>query len=292
MDRPATRQDTPPPRISIVIVNYNSLIFLKELLASIEVYPPRAPYEIIVVDNASTDETAQWCVEAPLELRLIVNPHNCGFAAAANIGAEMARGDLLLFCNPDLRWLSPVADQLAECIREHRRCAAATARLTFPDRSFQPSCRRFPTFANIWFSRGSPLARIMSPPGTSFVYTLPEYEQPTRVDAASATCLMVSRTAFQELGGFDERFFMFAEDTDLCRRLAIRGKEIWFVPAATAIHHWGGSSIDRRTVSRHHLRSLKKYFQKHYPRAIIRNMLLSAALSLLELATPWGKDRA
>lgn len=291
MDRPAVRKIPLPPRISIVIVNYNSLSYLKELLASIEVYPPRDPYEIIVVDNGSTDETAQWCLYAPLDLRLVINHENRGFAAAANFGANMARGDLLLFCNPDVRWLSPVADRLADFIDEHRDCKAAAARMIFPDRSFQPTCRRFPTFANIWFSRGSPISRFLRPSGTAFEYTLPDYDRPTRVEAASATCLMTPKAVFEDIGGFDERFFMFAEDTDLCRRLADSGHETWFVPAATAIHHWGGSSGDLRAVSRYHTQSIKKYFRKHYPRALIRNMMLSAFLFLLEITTRSGRGR-
>lgn len=278
MDESPPKKDSSPPRISIIIVTYNSLPHLQGLLASIGVYPPQDSHEIIVVDNASTDQTAQWCLYAPLDIRLVINDENRGFAAAANAGAEMAKGELLLFCNPDLRWTSPVADRLAEFLKKHPSCGAAAARMTFPDRSFQPTCRNFPTFVNIWFSRGSLLPRFLNPPGKAFQYTLGDYDRPARVDAAAATCLMVPRSIFDRRGGFDERFFMFVEDTDFCGRLADAGYETWFVPAATAIHFWGGSSSDRRAVSRYHAQSIKEYFKKHYPRARLRNLALSILL--------------
>jgi len=279
------------PRVSIIIVTYNSLPQLKELLASIEVYPPRGGFETIVVDNASADDTAQWCLYAPLDLRLVINHENRGFAAAANFGANMARGEFLLFCNPDLRWLSPVADHLADFMIGTPDCQAATARLVSPDRSFQPNCRRFPTHTNILFSRGSPLHRIFLSPRGVFEYTLPDYPGPTRVDAASATCLLIPRIIFEQVKGFDERFFMFAEDTDLCRRLADLGGQTWFVPSAAAIHHWGGSSHDLHAVSGYHISSIKKYFLKHYPRARIRNYLLLILLSILGLFAFRRKDK-
>lgn len=291
MERSAPDRVSPAPRISIIVVTYNSLTYLKELLASIGVYPPQDHYEIIVVDNASADETAQWCLYAPLEMRLVLNHENRGFAAAANFGAQLARGELLLFCNPDVRWLSPVADRLADFMDTTPACGAAAARLVYPDRSFQPSCRRFPTFTNIWFSRGSPLSRICRVAGRRFEYTLPDYDQPTPVDSASGTCLLVRKATFDKLGGFDERFFMFAEDTDLCRRLANEGSQTWFIPTATAIHHWGGSSHDLRTVSGHHIRSISRYFQKHYPRALIRNFLLRVSLAMLGMTRRRQKGR-
>jgi GT2 family glycosyltransferase len=266
------------PRISIIVVSYNSMEYLPALFASIGVYPPEDPYEIIVVDNASSDDTARWCLYAPLDLRLIVNHENRGFAAAANAGARLAKGEYLLFCNPDVRWTSPVADYLAEYLTANPACGAAAARMTFPDGRFQSTCRNFPTFSNIWFSRGSVLSRLFKPSGRQLQYTLPDYDQPTRVDAASATCLMTLRAVFNRLGGFDERYFMFVEDTDLCRRLAATGYKTWFIPQATAIHHWGGSSSDRQTVARYHAESIIKYFKKHRPEARLRNMILSLLL--------------
>jgi len=281
MDESAQKSDSSPPRISIIVVTYNSLSYLQGLCASIGVYPPEGDYEIIVVDNASADQTANWCLYAPLDIRLVVNQENRGFAAAANQGAKMARGELLLFCNPDLRWTSPVAERLAGTLAENPSCGAAAARMTFPDRSFQPTCRNFPTFANIWFSRGSFLSRFFVPGGKSLQYTLPDYDHPARVDAAAATCLMIPRRIFERLGGFDERFFMFAEDTDFCRRLVDAGYEVWFVPQATAIHYWGGSSTDRRAVSRYQADSILQYFKKHYPRARVRNLFLSVLMFVM-----------
>ena len=267
-----------PPRVSIIIVTYNSLAYLQELLASIVVYAPKESYELIVMDNASSDGTHQWCVLAPLGIRLVLNHENRGYTAAANAGASLAKGEFLLFCNPDVRWTSPVADRLIEFMDCHDECGAAAARLTFPDRSSQPSCQNFPTFCNILFSRGSLLSRVINPAAGAFQYTLGDFAQPTCVQAAAGTCILVRRNVFTELGGFDERFFLFVEDTDFCRRLADAGHETWYVPSATVIHYWGGSSADRRAVARHHAQSMGKYFRKHYPRARVRNFLLGIAL--------------
>lgn len=267
-------------QVSTIVVTYNSKWHLPKLCASIQKHRHALNAELIVVDNASRDQSATWCRENEVVNRVIANTENRGFAAAANQGARAARGNYLLFCNPDLQWLSPIADILVEHLRKYPRAKAATARLEYPDGRFQANCRRFPTHGNILFSRKSPLSILSHRAVPAFGYTLPDYPQPVRVDAASATCLLVEREAFEELGGFDERFFMFVEDTDFCLRLAQHGYDTWFVPAARAVHEWGGSSTDQAQLLAWHTISIERYFRKHYPRATLRNAGLSVFLRL------------
>lgn len=276
-------------RLSIIIVSYNCRSHLPELLSSIAEYAPRQSFEIMVIDNASTDETANWCRSTRPDIRLLVNDQNLGFAAAANRGTQKAGGELFLFCNPDLRFTSPVADRLIEFVEGHPSCGAAAARLVFPDGTFQPSCRNFPTFSNIWFSRGSPFSRWFRPTGKRWRYTLGDCARPLQVDATAATCVLIPRAVWEKLGGFDERFFMFAEDTDFCRRLPDAGYETWFVPAATAVHHWGGSKAETQLIDGYYRDSLQKYFRKHFPHARVGKIVLSWALFL---ARGFGRRRS
>ncbi|UCD95478.1 MAG: glycosyltransferase family 2 protein, partial [Candidatus Zixiibacteriota bacterium] len=143
---------------------------------------------------------------------------------------------------------------------------AVCARMRNPDGSFQATARRFPTMRNIFFSRGSMLEAGIKPMLPAESYTLDDYSETTEVPAASATCLMIEKEFFRSLNGFDERFFLFMEDTDLCLRVRQAGRKIYFVPEAGAVHRWGtGSSVSVIKRSWLHHRSVWKYFLKHYP---------------------------
>jgi GT2 family glycosyltransferase len=188
---------------------------------------------------------------------------NIGFAAANNRAALAASGKFLLFLNPDA-----ILDRgaISLMIKEAERlgAGAVAGRMRNPDGSFQPTCRNFPTMRNIFFSRGSILRRLI--PSKSIVYTLGDFAETTEIPAAAATCLLMEREFFLRLGGFDPRFFLYMEDTDLCLRVHQAGRKIYFIPSAGGAHYWGESSpISEAGRSwRHHI-SVWKYFIKHYP---------------------------
>lgn len=271
------------PVISIIIVHHRTEAVLPDCLRAVFASRIDMPFEVILVNNPSS-QTIPAEITTQFAIKVIDVSQRLGFGPACNMGAKNAEGEYLLFLNPDVI-VKP--DTIAEMYGSAKKqdSALITGRLTDPDGDFQPSCRRFPTVNNIMFSRGSFLGRLMGNRSNS--YTLPDYDEPTTVDSTAAALLLIPRTAFDALDGFDESFFMYMEDTDLCYRHHQRGGKIIYNPAAEALHGWGKSTghYRFRRIVWHHL-SMWKYFIKHYrsPGGILFVLLLlfvNCCLSLL-----------
>jgi hypothetical protein len=219
--------------------------------------------ELIVVDNASVDGSVE-CVRSHFsDVKIIENKKNRGFARACNQGAEVAAGEYILLHNPDLQIDKDAIDKLVEVARQYPEAGAMAGRMRFPDGSFQATCRNLPTVGNLLFSRGSALSFLMR---ERHIYTLPDYTEVTEVPVVSGTLMLIRSDLFIAHGGFDARFFMYMEDTDLCYRLDQSGHKSYFVPTAGGIHLWGKGSRRGRLIRRwYHHWSVWKYFLKHFP---------------------------
>ena len=180
---------------------------------------------------------------------------------------------------------------LYETLQSDSEIGMVTGRLSYPDGHFQSSCRRFPTLRNLFFSRQSIPGRIFS--HSVEAYTLPDYDRPTKVEAAAAALAIMPRELFDDLSGFDERFPLYLEDTDLCLRIHRKGKDIIYDPRAKAIHLWGHSTKHYRfrRIIWHHV-SMWRYFAKHHRTIgaillllplLIVNCLLSLMIELFTL---------
>jgi len=168
---------------------------------------------------------------------------------------------------------------LYETFQNQKKTGAVVARLRNNDGSFQPTCRNFPDFYNIFFSRGSVLNHKVLPSKTEETYTLGDFEKTTEIPAASAACMLIDKAFFQKIGGFDKRFFLFMEDTDLSLRIKQAGKKVYFEPKAEGLHHWGkGSSISLLRRSWYHHLSVWKYYLKHHPNGFSLIFLPAALL--------------
>jgi hypothetical protein len=155
---------------------------------------------------------------------------------------------------------------------------AICPKLVYPDGRRQVSIRRLPTHANIWFSRGSPL-RHLSP--TAYTQKYPK--SPARVPAIAATFMMIRRVAYEQVGGLDEGYFLYVEDTDICKRWHDRGWEAWVDPRVVVTHDWQGGSRRNRKLARLHRASVRRYFRLHHGRKRLRNLLLLAVLGLANM---------
>jgi GT2 family glycosyltransferase len=255
------------PHVSVIIVTHNSMPALADCLISLRSTSDIASTELIAVDNASSDSSTDEVVEQFPDATVIHRERNDGFATACNEGAQSAQGEFLLFLNPDVQLDNDAVERLVSVTARHDRAGLVSGRLRFPDGSFQATCRRFPTIGNMVFSRGSAISRLFGAgSGKINRYTLPDSIEPTEVPAVAATMVMIRKALFDEVGGFDSRFFMFMEDTDLSLRLYQSQYSNLFVPAAGAIHCWGrGSSIGRLRRLRYHHVSVWRYFLKHFP---------------------------
>ena len=247
--------------VSIIVVTHNSQPVLIPFLESLSIALSNITAQVIVIDNASQDGTLDVIKSRYPQAQLIENNENIGFARAVNQGAKLAQSEWLLLLNPDLELESDCIRNLIEQASSYKDIGLATGRIKFPDGSFQSVCRNLPTLGNLIFSRGFFLSRIFS---KSQAYTLPDYDNNTPVPAVAGTMMLTRRSIWEQLGGFDERFFMFMEDTDLSKRAIEIGLINQYLPSATAIHKWGrGSSISHQRRRYYHHLSLWHYFRKH-----------------------------
>ncbi len=276
--------------LSIIIVNYNSGEHLKRCLASLKDASPQWTYEIVVVDNASKDGDLTGLQKAHPEVHLIKNSKNVGFAKANNQAITQVRGKYILLLNPDTLILKNGLEQLVKFMEDHSEAGAAGPVLLNPDGTRQPSCRRFPTPTNVFFGRNSLLTRWFprNPLSQSYLLMDLDGQKPVEVDWVMGACMILRHEAFQNVGGFDEIFFLFVEDADLCYRLRQKGWKTYFVPEAQAIHEYGVSMRYRRRLSmKEHNIGMYRFFLKHYQFSLLMKGLLSLGLLLrLSLLAP------
>ncbi|MGE3705513.1 MAG: glycosyltransferase family 2 protein [Vicinamibacterales bacterium] len=269
---------------SVVIVNYNGGTHLQRCLASVAAHAPAS--SIIVVDNASTDGSGAIAARAP-GVRLIGNSRNVGFAAAVNQGVAAAPpGGSVLLLNPDCEITSRAIEVLAGELDAQPACAIAAPTVLDEDGSVQGSVRGDPTMLTGLFGRTTLLTRLF-PKAALAARNVQRYtsEESRSVDWVSGACMLVRRAAFEAVGGFDERYFLYWEDADLCRRLRAAGHTIRFVPRATVVHAGGRSSESARTLS---VRAFHESAYLYYRTHVARNAVTRAvARILLALRLQW-----
>jgi GT2 family glycosyltransferase len=238
----------------------------------------------VVVDNASTDGSAGVAEEFP-HSRLIRNTANVGFGRAVNQAAAVARAPLLLLINPDCRLMPGAIAALRSVLDAEPSCAVVGPRILDPDGAVQGSARGDPDMLTGLFGRTGALRVLLPflPVSRRNVVVEDAVRTPASsvvVDWLSGACVLVRRDAFAAAGGFDERFFLYWEDADLCRRLRNRGFDIRYVPGATAVHQVGRSSqTARRSSIRAFHSSAYLYYATHVaPGALNPKRLLARAL--------------
>jgi len=249
--------------ISVIILNWNTRDLLAQCLDSIEQHKAALQLEIIVVDNASTDGSQAMLHEKYPQVQLIANSQNVGFAKGNNQAMQVARGNYFLLWNSDA-FATPGALQALLCLAEKEpKAGIIGAQLRNVDNSFQAS---FTPFPNQWqeFLILTGLGRTLL--GHAYPSLGPEEEKgPQIVDYVEGACLLVRREAYQEVGGLDEGYFMYAEEVDWCYTMVKHGWQIWYQPEAKVIHLGGASSTGRRTHREADLyRSRIRFFRKHY----------------------------
>lgn len=228
-------------RCDVVIVNYNAGNFLEQAVTSVLLSPI---VNVIIVDNASTDNSLDLVSGIDERVKIIHNPANLGFGAACNIGIRHSIADNVLLLNPDCRMIEGAIEQLLVALRSADRIGMAGPLLLNPDGSEQTSGRRkFPTprFVTSRFLNAMGLRGISE--GAENDICLPSSpNQPIKVEAISGACMMVRREAIAEVGLLNEDYFLHFEDLDWCLRFFLSGWKVVFVPAARVVHVKGVSS--------------------------------------------------
>ena len=282
MSDEATREAAPD--VTAIIVNFNAGDELREALASIARELAGRGWEGFVVDNASQDGSAAIAQEFAPAVSLIANAVNVGFGRAVNQALARARAPFVLIMNPDSRLEPGALAALEGVLRREPQCAIAGPRILDPDGSVQGSARGDPDMFTGFFGRSTALRRLMPwlPASRRNVVdvSVPAGGPSLAVDWLSGACVLAQREALVAAGGFDERYFLYWEDADLCRRLRTRGYEVRYVPVATAVHRVGLSSRTARGPSvRAFHDSAYLYYATHVaPGALNPKRLLARAL--------------
>ena len=249
--------------VVIIVVTYESERDITHCLES--VLTSTLKPLVIVVDNASRDHTVDLVRQQFPEVRLIVLPENIGFAAACNQGILASTGKYCIFLNPDARVSPETVENMVHLAEENPRIGIIGPRVLDEDGgSVQPSYRSFPTTLTLFFHRFSILNRIFPNNPWRRRYLLLErpISEPTPVDWVSGCCMLVRRHVLNVLGGFDEQFFLYSEDVDLCLRARQAGWLTYYNPSTSVTHRIGGSSRSVRPIIERH-RSIWRYYQKH-----------------------------
>jgi len=259
------------PDVSVIIVNWNTRDELRECLRSL--HPslhPDVQAEIIVVDNASWDDSVAMVKREFPEVKLIENRLNEGFGKAHNRAAQVAQGRYLLLLNSDARAHPGALKQLVDYADAHPDVGIIAPKVLNPDGSLQYSCRRFPVYEAGLF-RNTLLGRLF--PQNRFVrdYLMTDFDHAhtMEVDWVSGCAMMIRRETWHQLGGFDEQFFMYCEDVDLCWRAHEAGWKVVYHPDAVVTHAIGRSTdkaVNAMIRQFHH--SHRLFFQKHYARRL------------------------
>jgi len=277
--------------VSVLIVNWNTREFLRACLLSLRDTCAGIEHEVIVVDNASHDDSAAMMREEFPTARLIINESNEGYAAANNQAFAAARGEFIWLLNPDTEVQPLALQQLVDFLKEGgKRGAVASALIDARSGRPQLSCRTFPTPASLWVE-ASGLARCYPRSRRFGFYRMGwwRYHDTRQVEQPMASSLLLRRATIEDAGGlFDEQFPIFFNDVDLCWRLRAAGWQIWYLPMSEVLHHGGGSTQQARVemIEESH-RGLRRFYEKHY-RGVIPAALYYVTVALIEAS---GKAR-
>lgn len=268
--------------ISIIIVTFNSEEFIRKCINSILRHTKDVEYEIIVIDNNSQDQTVQILYNEFPDIRLIRNTKNTGFAAANNKGIIRSKGEYIYFLNPDSELEHNAILEMCNFLKRTPDAGAVGSRIEYFDGSLQLSCRRFPNYINVFFGRRSIFRSLFPRNKLSRSYMMEDInytvEQP--VDWVMGASMMVKRDIVFDIGLFDEDYFLFVEDTDLCMRMHKKNMKTYYLPTAKVKHYHGGSVKKRFNLSQmNHNISMYKYYKKYY----IQNPLMKSCLYIAVL---------
>jgi GT2 family glycosyltransferase len=266
-----------PIALDVAIVSYRCRDLLRACLASLDEHAPGCPMTTCVVDNASGDGTAAMVAREFPQVTLIESETNRGFAAATNVAIGHGSAPYVLVLNPDTEVRAETLDRLVELMEDQPDIGVSGCRLELEDGTFDHASRRsFPTlvgalghFTGIGrVFRGGPLAQ----------YRAPNVERGP-VDAVNGAFMLIRRGALDQVGLFDEGYWMYMEDLDLCYRLKQGGWVTWYEPSVSALHIKGGSARRRssKLVLAFHA-GMWRFYRHHV--APQRSMLLTAAVAL------------
>lgn len=265
--------------LSVVVPSHNTRETLLECIAALK-KAGGVSMEVWVVDNASSDGSADAVASGHPDVRLIRNPENRGFAAACNQGIGSSTGRCVLLLNSDAFVEESLPAALVRFMDEHPEAGAVGCRLLNPDGTVQPSCFRTPNLAQAVLELSGHNARR---PGNRFnrAFRILDwgYDTAREVDCVAGACMGMRREAMEQIGGLDERYFLYFEDFDWCRRARAAGWKVLYCPEARAVHIGGVSAaLAKQDVGAAPIEGLRRYMcAVNEDRPVARAMVAAAA---------------
>ncbi len=254
--------------LSIIIVNWNTEKQLKWCLNYIHQRTKDLDYEIFVVDNASEDGSVKMVEVNYPEVKLIVNCRNLGFAAANNKAIKRAKGKYVLLLNADTKVLDEALNKMVDYMKKNLNCGILGCRLLNPDGSLQPSCRRFPTLNDqviILLKLHNIFPNLKA---VREYYMLDWKHNRTRsVDQVMGACFMIRKKVIEAIGLLDDKYFIWFEEVDYCKRAKNAGYKTFFMEEAEVVHEKAASFNQVMTLKKQLMmnNSMLRYFKKHQP---------------------------
>jgi len=269
--------------LDVVIVSFRSRDLLRDCLMSLRLHPPCRGAQIWVVDNASHDGTVEMVRGRFPEVELIVSPKNLGFAAANNLAIRRGGAPFVLALNPDTRVTPGALDHMLELMESNPSIGIAGCRLEREDGTFDHAARRsFPTPLGA-LGHFSGIGRKAKAPAWLSQYRAPVVERGP-VDSVNGAFMLMRRDALDAVGLFDEGYWMYMEDLDLCYRFAQAGWKTWYEPNVTVVHVKGGTSGKYRSprVNYAFHYGMLRFYRKHYSpkRNPLMNTLVYAGIGV------------
>ncbi|HBH46746.1 MAG: hypothetical protein A2445_05145 [Candidatus Jacksonbacteria bacterium RIFOXYC2_FULL_44_29] len=260
--------------LAISLLNYNTKNLVKQCVKNIVESPTNLKYEIIIADNHSTDGSVEFIKKKILPLypqvKLAVSATNRGFGGGHNFALEKTTAPYILIINPDITVLGDSLTQLHNFLASDHSRGIVAPKLIYPDLTTQSSCHPWPKFLTPLYRRTF-LGQTPWGKKELIRYDMQyfDYQTPRQVDWLVGACLLIKKEVWDKIGGFDQRFFLYYEDVDLCRKCASAGYQVWYYPEVKMIHYhkrlsaqkpWWTGIFDKS--SRIHLQSHWKYFVK------------------------------
>lgn len=260
------------PKVSAVMLNYNSKYFPKMCVEAFHRGEMDFDFEFIAVDNASTDPISLGYLEKADEkglVKLIKSDRNLGFGGGNNLGVKNARGEYILILNPDVFVNEDTVQKMVDYMGKNPEIGVLGPKQVYPDGVVQDSCRRDMRFRDLVFKRTF-LGKIPGLRKKVSAYTMEDFDhsETREVDLLVGSCFLIPREVYEQVGGFDERYFLFMEDFDLCKEIRQLGKKVVYYPETEVTHNHkrlsGGSTLGLlgKKVFWIHVSSAAKYFWK------------------------------
>lgn len=259
-------------KLSIIILNYKEKGFVKQCVKGIYNSNIQVPFEVIVVDNNSQADCADMLRERFPLVKVIISKKNRGYAYGNNLGIRYSKGEYIAIINPDVAVQEGIFEKMIRFLEDHPRAGMVGPKLIYPDKTVQASCRRFPKPLTSIYRR-TILSHLPTAKKMLQKYLMEDWDHASQrsVDWLFGACLMIRKKVLDEIGLFDERFFLYFEDCDLCRRFWEKGYEVWYLADVIVVHYHKRLSAKTFGIlslfdkpTRIHIISAIKYFKKYY----------------------------